>query len=70
MSNNPLQLPAGQYLDGFQRAGMTRLPRSYVVRNEIGGIEIEDNGTSIPAWSAAGAGVLVGFYGKRYELVE
>ncbi len=70
MSNNPLQLPAGQYLDGFQRAGMTRLPRSYVVRNEIGGIEIQDNGTSIPAWSAAGAGVLIGYYGKRYELVE
>jgi hypothetical protein len=41
-----------------------------VVWNEIGTVEAEDNGTSIPAWSASNEGFLIALYGKKYELVE
>lgn len=70
IANNPFPLPAGKYVDYPSPVGPAKLPKTLFVRNEIGTIEAEDNGTSIPAWSASNEGFLVALYGKRYELVE
>lgn len=70
IASNPFPLPAGKYVDYMAHAGPAKLPKTFFVRNEIGTIEAQDNGTSIPAWSASNEGVLVALYGKRYELVE
>lgn len=68
VANNPLQLPCGLYITGASHYGPTPLPRPFLIWNEIGSIEAEDNGTSIPAWSATNRGFLIGIYGKKYEL--
>lgn len=72
MGSNPLQMAAQKYADGLQGdlAGPTKLPRSFMIWNEIGSVEVQDNGTAIPAWSATNEGFMVALYGKKYELVE
>jgi len=70
IASNPLMLPAGKYVDWPNNVGPTKLPRSFVIWNEIGTVEAEDNGTSVSAWSASNEGFLIALYGKKYELVE
>jgi hypothetical protein len=70
MASNPLEMPGNQFINVPCNMGPTKLPRSFVVWNEIGSIEAEDNGTAIPAWSAANQGIMVALFGKKYELVE
>ena len=51
-ANNPFPLPAGRYTDALQFYGPGKLAKSIVGWNEIMSIEVKDNGTSVPAWSA------------------
>jgi len=69
ISGNSLQLPAGQYLDNCDRTGPGKLSKSWLVWNEIGSIEIGDNGTAIPATAASDYGTMLAVYGKRYEMI-
>jgi hypothetical protein len=66
--NNPMPLPAQLYIHGMPTNGPAALARPFLIWNEIGSLEVQDNGTSIPAWSASNRGVMVAVYGKKYEL--
>lgn len=70
MGNNALVLPAQQLTTAPQYSGPTRLPKKLVAMNELISVEVMDNGTAIPAWSAINQGTIVAVYGKHYELVE
>jgi hypothetical protein len=69
LGSNPLEMPAGRYIE-HETHGPAKLPRSFLLWNDQGGVEVLDNGTSIPAWSASNEGVMVALYGKKYELPE
>ena len=67
-ANNLFPLPAARYTDALQFYGPGKLAKSIVGWNEVMSIEVKDNGTSVPAWSATNPGAMVAIWGKKYEL--
>ena len=68
-ANNPFSMPRARAVGALSYFGPSKLPKPYIVWNEIGSIEIRDNGTSVAAWSSSnvdGCGVYA--RGIRYEL--
>ena len=47
--------------------GPAAFPRAELVHNQMAYLEVKDDGTSIPAWSASAAGVMVAFWGKKFD---
>jgi hypothetical protein len=67
----PFSMPRERDPNTFVYAGPTKLPKPFIVWNEIASIEIKDNATAVDGWSslnANGAGVYV--RGVRYEFNE
>jgi len=50
--------------------GPVALPRPELIWNQRAYLEIKDDGTSIPAWSAADDGAMVSLWGKVFEGLE
>lgn len=70
IARNPLPMPGGKFLNVASPLGAYKLPKSWMVYNEIGSVEIMDNGTAVPAASATDEGAMVAMWGKRYEMEE
>jgi len=70
-AKNPFAMPATRDPGTFVYAGPTKLPKPFIVWNEIGSIEQKDDGTAVDGWSALNRNA-AGVYsrGIRYELNE
>lgn len=70
IARNPLPMPGGQFMELAAPMAPYKLPKSYLVYNEIGSVEAMDDGTAVPAHSASGKGYTVAVWGKRFEMEE
>lgn len=46
--------------------GPAAFPRAELIHNQYAYLEVKDDGTSIPAWSASATGAMVAFWGKKF----
>jgi len=51
-------------------SGPVALPRPELIWNQKAYLELKDNGTSVPAWTAAEDGAMVALWGKVFEGLE
>jgi len=65
---NPFPAPRTPYTTDMVVGGPGKLGRGFWLWREQGGLEIKDDGTSIPAWSATNYGAELMYWGKHFEL--